>query len=75
MKQVPITYETSRMKYKAKNASECLFRIFEEHNRKIKELVGQEYAPGTARTVSNFFKAHKSTLSGSITLPDINIEK
>lgn len=48
MNQVPITFESFKNEYQGKKERErMLIPIFEEHNRKIKELLGQEYASGT----------------------------
>ena len=48
MNQVPISFESFKNEYQGKRERDrMLIPIFEEHNRKIKELVGQEYAAGT----------------------------
>jgi hypothetical protein len=52
-----------------------LVPIFEEHNRKIKELVGQEYAPGTLERYQTSLKQTKDFLLWKYNFTDINIEK
>ena len=57
MKQVPLTYENFKNEIQGKKERErMLVPIFEEHNRKIKELVGQEYAPGTLERYTTSLK-------------------
>lgn len=47
MNQVEITFESFKNEFQSKKErARMLIPIFQEHNRKIKELVGQEYAPG-----------------------------
>ena len=52
-----------------------LIPIFNEHNRKIKELLGIEYAPGTLERYETSLKHTKDFLSWKYNLSDINIEK
>lgn len=52
-----------------------LIPIFEDHNRKIKELVGQEYAPGTLERYQTSLKHTKDFLFWKYNITDINIEK
>lgn len=52
-----------------------LVPIFQEHNRKIKELVGQEYAPGTLERYETSLKHTKEFLIWKYNISDINIEK
>jgi len=52
-----------------------LIPIFQEHNRKIKELVGQEYAPGTLERYETSLKHTKEFLIWKYNISDINIEK
>lgn len=52
-----------------------LVPIFEEHNRKIKELVGSEYAAGTLERYETSLKHTKDFLSWKYNVTDINIEK
>ena len=76
MKQVPITYENFKNEIQGKKERErMLVPIFEEHNRKIKELVGQEYAPGTLERYQTSLKHTKDFLLWKYNISDINIEK
>jgi site-specific recombinase XerD len=52
-----------------------LIPIFKEHNRKIKELLGIEYALGTLERYETSLKHTKDFLSWKYNLTDINIEK
>lgn len=58
-----------------KERERMLIPIFEEHNRKIKELVGQEYAAGTLERYETSLKHTKGFLRWKYNLTDINIEK
>jgi hypothetical protein len=76
IKQVPITFDN--FKNEITGVKECermLVSIFEEHNRKIKELVGQEYAPGTYERYQTSLKHTKDFLLWKYNFTDINIEK
>ena len=76
MKQIPITYENFKNEIQDKKERErMLIPIFEEHNRKIKELVGQEYAPGTLERYQTSLKHTKDFLFWKYNISDINIEK
>jgi site-specific recombinase XerD len=52
-----------------------LIPIFEEHNRKVEELLGIEYAPGTLERYKTSLKHTKDFLHWKYNLSDINIEK
>ena len=52
-----------------------LIPIFTEHNRKIKELVGSEYAPGTLERYETSLKHTKDFLQWKYRVSDIDIEK
>jgi len=58
-----------------KEREHLLIPIFKEHNRKIKELLGIEYAPGTLERYETSLKHTKDFLSWKYNLSDINIEK
>ena len=58
-----------------KERARLLVPIFEEHNRKIKELVGSEYAAGTLERYKTSLKHTKDFLDWKYNLTDINIEK
>jgi site-specific recombinase XerD len=76
MKQIPITSENFKNEIQGKKERErMLVPIFEEHNRKIKELVGQEYAPGTLERYQTSLKHTKDFLFWKYNITDINIEK
>ena len=76
MKQVPITFDNFKNEIQGvKERERLLIPIFEEHNRKIKELVGQEYAPGTYERYQTSLKHTKDFLLWKYNFTDINIEK
>ncbi len=52
-----------------------LIPIFEEHNRKVEELLGTEYAPGTLERYKTSLKHTKDFLFWKYNVSDINIEK
>jgi len=52
-----------------------LIPIFVEHNRKIKELVGHEYAAGTLERYETSLKHTKEFLIWKYNISDINIDK
>jgi site-specific recombinase XerD len=52
-----------------------LIPIFEEHNRKVEELLGLEYAPGTLERYKTSLKHTKDFLQWKYNLSDFNIEK
>jgi site-specific recombinase XerD len=76
MNQVPITFESFKNEYQGKKERDrMLIPIFEEHNRKIKELLGQEYAPGTLERYQTSLKHTKDFIFWKYNITDINIEK
>jgi site-specific recombinase XerD len=58
-----------------KERERLLIPIFTEHNRKVKELVGTEYAPGTLERYETSLKHTKDFLQWKYRVSDINIEK
>ncbi|NHM03616.1 site-specific integrase [Flavobacterium celericrescens] len=58
-----------------KQRERLLIPIFTEHNRKIKELVGSEYAPGTLERYETSLKHTKDFLQWKYKVSDIDIEK
>jgi site-specific recombinase XerD len=58
-----------------KERERLLMTIFEEHNRKLKELIGLEYAAGTYERYVTSLKHTKDFLSWKYNLCDIAIEK
>jgi site-specific recombinase XerD len=76
MNQIEITFESFKNEFQGKKErARMLIPIFQEHNRKIKELVGQEYAPGTLERYETSLKHTKNFLLWKYNLTDINIEK
>ena len=58
-----------------KERERTLIPIFVEHNRKIKELVGSEYAPGTLERYETSLKHTKAFLQWKYNISDIDIAK
>ncbi|WP_418264202.1 site-specific integrase [Flavobacterium faecale] len=58
-----------------KKRARMLIPIFEEHNRKMKELIGLEYAPGTYERYMTSLKHTKDFLLWKYNISDISIEK
>ncbi len=76
MNEVPITFESFKNEYQGKKERErMLIPIFEEHNRKIKELLGHDYAPGTLERYKTSLKHTKDFIYWKYNITDINIEK
>jgi site-specific recombinase XerD len=57
------------------NRKFMLVPIFEEHNRKIKELLGTEYAAGTLERYETSLRHIKNFILWKFNISDINIEK
>ncbi|RTZ04596.1 hypothetical protein EKL98_08580 [Flavobacterium bomense] len=75
-KDIPVNFESFKNELTGKKERErMLIPIFQEHNRKIKELVGQEYAPGTLERYETSLKHTKDFISWKYNITDINIEK
>lgn len=76
MNEVEITFENFKNEFLGKKERDrMLIPIFEEHNRKIKELVGQEYAAGTLERYQTSLKHTKDFIFWKYNITDINIEK
>lgn len=76
MSETKINFENFKNEYQGKKIRErYLVPIFQEHNRKIKELVGQEYAPGTLERYETSLKHTKNFIFWKYNITDINIEK
>jgi site-specific recombinase XerD len=58
-----------------KERQRLLVPIFEEHNNKIKELIGIEYAPGTYERYKTSLKHTKDFLNWKYSISDIDITK
>lgn len=76
MAEKEFNYETFKNEYQGKKErSRLLIPIFEEHNRKLKELVGLEYAVGTLERYETSLKHTKNFLSWKYNTDDIAIDK
>ena len=57
MKEVEITFESFKTEYQGKKErNRFLVPIFQDHNNKIKALLGKEYAPGTLERYTTSLK-------------------
>ena len=75
-KEILINSENLRNElFGIKERERLLIPIFTEHNRKIKELVGSEYAPGTLERYETSLKHTKDFLQWKFRVSDIDIEK
>lgn len=75
-KDIPLNFESFKNELTGKKERErMLVLIFQEHNRKIKELVEQEYAPGTLERYETSLKHTKDFIFWKYNIIDINIEK
>lgn len=76
LSNTPINLENFKNEYLGKKERErTLIPIFIEHNRKIKELVGSEYAPGTLERYETSLKHTKAFLQWKYNISDIDINK
>lgn len=74
-KDIPINDETLKNEMcGTKERQRMLVPIFEEHNRKIKELLGAEYAPGTLERYKTSLKHTKDFIFWKYKISDINID-
>jgi site-specific recombinase XerD len=75
-KDIPVNLETLKnMLLGTKERKRLLVPIFEEHNNKIKELLGIEYAPGTYERYQTSLKHTKDFLNWKYNISDIDITK
>lgn len=75
-KDIPVNLETLKnMLLGTKERQRLLVPIFEEHNNKIKELLGIEYAPGTYERYQTSLKHTKDFLNWKYNISDIDITK
>ena len=75
-KDIPVNLETLKnMLLGTKERQRLLVPIFEEHNNKIKELLGSEYAPGTYERYQTSLKHTKDFLNWKYNISDIDITK
>ena len=75
-KNIPITTETLKNKILGtEERQRTLNPIFKDHNNKIKELVGKEYAPGTLERYNTSLKHTIEFLEWKYNTSDIEISK
>lgn len=75
-KDIPVNLETLKnMLLGTKERQRLLVPIFEEHNNKIKELLGVEYAPGTYERYQTSLKHTQDFLNWKYSISDIDITK
>ena len=75
-KDITISIKTLKNElFGIKEKSRTIIPIFEEHNRKIQELVGFQYAIGTLERYKTSLKHTQDFLLWKYNLSDINIEK
>ncbi|HTG65509.1 MAG TPA: site-specific integrase [Flavobacterium sp.] len=76
MSQLEITFESFKNEYQGKKTRDrMLIPIFEEHNRKMKELIGLEFAAGTYERYETSLRHTKNFLLWKYNESDIAIEK
>ncbi|WPR70377.1 site-specific integrase [Flavobacterium sp. NG2] len=75
-KDIQITSENLKNElFGAGETKRMLIPIFQDHNNKIKELVGKEYAPGTLERYNTSLKHTKEFLQWKYQISDIDITK
>ena len=75
-KNIPVTSETLKNKILGiDERSRMLIPIFQDHNNKIKELVGKEYAPGTLERYKTSLSHTIEFLQWKYKVSDIEITK
>lgn len=75
-KDIPITLETFKKELSGKKERErMLIQIFQDHNNKIKELVGKEYAPGTLERYNTSLRHTVEFLEWKYKVSDIDIKQ
>jgi site-specific recombinase XerD len=75
-KDIEITSETLNNElFGVKERARTLIPIFEEHNHKIEELLGIEYAPGTLERYKTSLKHTVNFIQWKYNISDINIDK
>lgn len=74
--KIPITAKLFKSKILGEEAKRrMLIPIFEDHNKRIEELVGKEYAPGTLERYKTSLKHTKEFLEWKYKASDIDILK
>lgn len=75
-KKIPVTIETIKSKLLGVDErARMLVPIFQDHNNKIKELVGKEYAPGTLERYTTSLKHTIEFMQWKYNVSDIDITK
>ncbi len=75
-KDIEVTSETLNNElFGVKERARTLIPIFEEHNRKIEELLGIEYAAGTLERYKTSLKHTINFIQWKYNISDINIDK
>lgn len=75
-RDMPLIFEDFKNEYLGiKEKERMLIPVFKEYNRKIKELVGVEYASGTLERYETSLKYTKDFLLWKYNITDVNIEK
>jgi site-specific recombinase XerD len=75
-KNIPVTSEVLKNKLLGtEERQRTLIPIFKDHNNKIKELIGKEYAPGTLERYNTSLKHTTEFLEWKYKLSDIEISK
>ena len=75
-KKIPVTTETLKSKILGVDErARMLIPIFQDHNNKIKELVGKEYAPGTLERYKTSLSHTIEFLQWKYKVSDIEINK
>ncbi|MCL9806993.1 site-specific integrase [Flavobacterium amniphilum] len=75
-KKIPVTTESLKSKILGVNEkARMLVPIFQDHNNKIKELVGKEYASGTLERYTTSLKHTIEFLEWKYSVSDIEISK
>ncbi len=75
-KKIPVTTETLKSKILGVDErARMLVPIFQDHNNKIKELVGKEYAPGTLERYTTSLKHTIEFMQWKYNISDIDITK
>ena len=75
-KKTPVTIETIKSKLLGVDErARMLVPIFQDHNNKIKELVGKEYAPGTLERYTTSLKHTIEFMQWKYNFSDIDITK
>ena len=75
-KKIPVTAETLKSKILGVDErARMLIPIFQDHNNKIKELVGKEYAPGTLERYTTSLKHTIEFMQWKFNIADIDISR